>query len=59
MGFLGLAVQVQQAVLCLCYLGFCASYDVVLFFVELGQTSLEVGTLVFKGLRQHVIVFVV
>jgi hypothetical protein len=51
MGFLGLAVQVQQAVLCLCYLGFGASYDVVLFFVELGQTSLEVRTLVFKGLR--------
>jgi hypothetical protein len=51
MGFLGLAVQVQQAVLGLCYLGFGASYDVVLFFIELGQTSLEVGTLVFKGLR--------
>ena len=31
----------------------------MLFFVELGQTSLEVGTLVFKSLRQHVIVFVV
>jgi hypothetical protein len=31
----------------------------MLFFVELGQTSLEVGTLVFEGLRQHVIVFVV
>ena len=47
MSFLSLAVQVQQAVLGLCYLGFGARYDVVLFFVELGQTSLEVGTLVF------------
>ena len=46
MGFLSLAVKVQQAALSFRYLGFGASYDVVLFFVELGKTSLEVGALV-------------
>ena len=46
MGLLSLTVKVQQAALSFRYLGFGASYDVVLFFVELGKTSLEVGALV-------------